>query len=352
MPSRLDTKETSVTKRTQATYRGQRLTSCSEEMDKIRLIYFCLDDSEDTPSTQRLDSCMTQAWYIRHKDTGIVKIAANQCHVRFCPLCSSSRQAFLTSQVSAWLETTDHPKLLTVTLKHSNAPLSWQIKNLYDYFRKFRRRSYLKKRITGGVWFFQVHKAKSDNLWHAHIHAMIDGDFLEHEKLKQLWIKITYTSHVVDIKSIKDPDNAARHVARYAARPASIMNLNLEDACELVGTMRHVRLIGTWGTARKISLRPKKPDDADKQISLGSWTLIHHMLDVSSEARAILHAFEAGTSLPEGISMRPLERSIDGQLEDFNKAPPNEYQPTFFDRKEKYDQCSQSRDTNPGIDRL
>lgn len=330
MSSRLDTQETTGKLALPSTYRALSDHSTQNELSQVRVVYSILDGAVESPRVQRLDECRTQAWFVRHAETGQVRVASKQCHVRWCPFCSSARQGFLTAQVASWLEPVEHPKLLTVTLKHSTAPLAWQIKNLYKSFIKFRKRSYLKKRIAGGVWFFQIKKSKTDRLWHPHIHAVISGDYLNHDKLSKLWQNITLTSRVVDIKSIKDKDNAIRHVARYAATPSALADLDLDDACELVSAMKGLRLVGTWGTARKISLRPKKPDDADKWLNIGAWSTVHYLQDTDENAKAIIKSFYTGEPLDERYSMRSIEKQIADELEIDIHAPPKQIDRTFF----------------------
>lgn len=330
MLSTLDTQETTGKVTLPSSYRALTALSCTSELAQVRMVYSILDGCGESPHVNRLDECRTDAWFVRHEETGKVRVAAKQCRVRWCPLCSDARQAFLTSQVSEWLKPTEHPKILTVTLKHSNAPIGWQIKNLYEFFRTFRRRSYLKKRITGGVWFFQIKKSKSDSMWHPHIHAVIDGDYLDQKKLSTLWSQITGGSYIVDVRPVKDKDNAVRHVARYAAKPSALADLDLDDAVSLVAAMQGVRLVGTWGTARKISLRAKKPDDADKWFHVGSWSTIFNMQKINSNADAIIKAFFTNKPLDKNISLRYLEKEIAEGIDDQIHAPPKEYQPTFF----------------------
>lgn len=327
----LDTQETTGKLALPRTYRALSDHSTQEELSQVRVVYSILDGAIESPRVKRLDECRTQAWFVRHSETGQVRVASQKCHIRWCPFCAGARQGFLTGQVASWLDPVEHPKLLTVTLKHSTAPIAWQIKNLYQYFMKFRKRSYLKNRITGGVWFFQIKKSKNDHLWHPHIHALISGDYLEHDKLKKLWQDITFSSSIVDIRSVKDKDNAIRHVARYAASPGALADLDLDDACSLVSAMKGLRIVGTWGTARKISLRPEKPDDADKWLSIGKWSTVHYLQETDDNAKAIIKSFYSGEPLDEQYSMRPVEKQIADELEIDIHAPPKQIDQTFFD---------------------
>lgn len=328
---KLDTPETTATLPPPNSFKAFTDDSDREEIEQVRLVYACLSSSVEPKKVRALDNCRSSAWFIRHATTGIVKVATNQCHVRFCPFCGKKRQAFLTHQVSDWLKTAKYPKMLTVTLKHGNAPLSHQLHHLYDSFRRLRSRSYVKKRIRGGVWFFQIKKSKKDHKWHPHIHALIDGDYLARENVSKLWHDITLTSDVVDIRTVKDADSAARHTARYAATPSALKDLDLPDACELVSALRGRRLCGTWGSARSITLRPQPPEDASEWKGIGSWSLVVDMQEHSENARAILKSFLTGEPLDEGIECARLEKEIyDGITEEPN-PPPKQYQHHFFE---------------------
>jgi hypothetical protein len=101
-----------------------------------------------------------------------------------------------------WLPTVTAPKFITLTLKHSPAPLSHQISTLYGCFRKLRKTKLLTKTVRGGIWFFQVKQSAADYLWHPHLHIVVDSPYIPKHQLSRAWLSITKTSQIVDIRQI------------------------------------------------------------------------------------------------------------------------------------------------------
>lgn len=274
--------------------------------------YRAVDDLTGKTYTDKLESCRQTAWFVRHEDTGQVRIASEKCHLRWCYFCSESKQKYITQEVTKWLSQAAEPKLLTLTVKHSSIELSKQISFLYESFSKLRKRKLLADRIAGGVWFFQVTYNSETETWHPHIHALIDSAYIPHEQLKSLWSKITNGSHVVHIRLVHDPKRTVAHNARYAARPASLLALPTEHWLELYTAFNGRRLCGSWGTARKISLRPQKPDDADKWLNIGSWKTIVNLRGEDPFADQILNAWSLGQPLPADVTLLRVELNLDG----------------------------------------
>ncbi|GAI50004.1 unnamed protein product, partial [marine sediment metagenome] len=133
-------------------------------------------------------------------------------------------------------------------MQHSDDQLYVQIDKLYKSFRELRRRTDFKKAVTGGVWFFQIKKSKTDGCWHPHIHAVVTGDFFPRRRLSRIWCEITCGSLVTEIRAIKDPAGAANEVARYATSPGDISSMSPDDGLEMADAMHGRRICGTWGT--------------------------------------------------------------------------------------------------------
>jgi len=196
-------------------------------------------------------------------------------------------------------------------LKHSDAPLEWQIQNLYNYFRAIRKRKEFKQRVTGGIWFFQIKKSKTDGLWHPHLHCLVTGMYLPKRMLSRMWSQITYGSYVVDIRVVHDPQAAANDAAKYAACPGSLVDLSLSEASELVNSINGRRICGTWGTGRTVSLRPAKQTDKDQWKCVGDWLFVMNNRDSSSNARAILNAWKDKQPLEADIDCNPINHTGD-----------------------------------------
>lgn len=302
-PSLVHSQQTTVQESPIATYGQVLRQSCRKKFAAALLIYKLMDAADFKSRATRLEDCRKISWFTRHLKSGEVRVATSSCSLRWCPVCSNVRRNFVTRSVAEWLTSCEYPKLITLTTKHSDDQLYVQINKLYGFFRELRRRTDFKKAITGGVWFFQVKKSKTDGLWHPHIHAVVTGAFFPRRRLSKIWCEITCGSMVTEIRSIKDPRGAANEVARYATSPGDISALSPDDGLSLVDAMHGRRICGTWGTGRGISLRPKSTIVKEEWENIGSWLAVMSSLDDSKEAKAIVHAWKTGISLGRGISL-------------------------------------------------
>ncbi len=299
----LDTKETSGIFPERVSWRAASGHFDSQEYSRIQSAYAMLDELEETRREVQLLNCHTLAYFARHKETGEVKIISQSCNLRWCPVCSKSKQALITKNVSNWLRMFKHPKILTLTKKHAERPLKEQIGELYKNFQNLRKRKFFKSAVTGGVWFFQIKRSKTDGLWHPHIHCLITGLFLPRDKLSKLWLKITGDSPVCDVRAVKDPDSACRHVARYATSPANLDNLSACEIAEIIQACHGRRFLGTWGLAKSISFKREPQSDKDSWESVGGWWSIMDFRTSDSGAKEIFRCWKNSEPLDSGISI-------------------------------------------------
>ena len=303
--SNLDSLETTVDSRPPESYRKYCIANCQDEYNASLEAYQDFDIEDGKERAYTLQQCRTSAWFTRNVTTGKVKIISQACHLRWCPMCSATRRWFLTQEVSKWLATTSQPKFLTLTVAHNSQYLNDQITHLYDSFRKYRKYLLLKNSIKGGVWFFQIHRSKTDDLWHPHLHCVIDSPWLDKYKLSDLWEKATITSRIINIKEVKDSNSMAEYVARYAARPSLLSTLDVPSRLELLLTLHGRRLVGTWGSARSIVLRPSKPPDANDWLKVGNYQKVILTMDTDPKALQIWKAFKNDTELAEDCNILP-----------------------------------------------
>lgn len=325
--SPLEARVTSVIDDPPTTYRDKICRQMAPKMSAVELLYTTVDELDISNFSSRLSSCRSEAFFVRHEDTGEVQVRSKHCGLRWCPLCSASRQAWITTEVDRWFKRVHKPRLLTLTLRHTNAPLEHQIKHLYNYFRKFRKRKYLRDRIKGGVWFFHIKKSNHDHKWHPHLHCLIDSEWLDYTTVSDLWCKTTYGSHVVHIKSVTNPENSVRHAARYSAEPCDVSGLNLGDGLEVYYALQGRRICGTWGTARKISFRPKPPPDSKSWHTVGTWDMVLALKDYDDNAQAIWKCYHLEQPLVKGVSMYTLEEEL---YYGFIRAGPKKFIQSFF----------------------
>lgn len=303
VPSSVHTEETTVSSPPIATYGECLRGSCRDQYYAAERIYSYLDELNTSSKRFSLDNCRSRAWFVRNIESGEVRVAANACRLRWCPVCSDSRRAYISHSVAGWVEKQSHPKFLTLTIMHSNAPLEHQIDHLYKYFRLLRKRKDFRECVPGGFWFFQIKKSKHSGQWHPHLHCLITGLYIPHARLVTMWKEITYNSTVVDIRPIRDPAKASNDAARYAACPGSLAGLPFDDALELVECMHGRRICGTWGTARSVSLRPPTSVDAAEWESVGEWFSVMRQKDTAQAAKDILEAWRENHPLEAGVTL-------------------------------------------------
>ncbi len=313
-PSLLDNEETSEQIDPQPTYAAILRHSCEPQYAAALRLYSILDGGPENGRARRLSDCRQNAWFTRHVESGEVRVASSACHLRWCPVCCNARRNYVTHSVAEWLTEADHPKLITLTLRHTSAPLEHQISHLYDFFRELRRRKEFKAAVKGGVWFFQIKKSEKDGMWHPHIHALVTGLYLPRRRLSHMWCEVTYGSMVTEIRSIHDPAKVANDVARYATSPGSLVSLPPDDAIEMVEALHGRRICGTWGSGKGISLRPKHECEKGKWKSVGSWSVVMGLYNTSADARAIVLSWKTAIPLPAEITCNKIDEAIDKML--------------------------------------
>jgi len=334
--SSVHTEETAGEIQLQQTYQSHRANFDMQSWRDSGELYYQVDSVNETSYLKKWQECRDYAWFVRHQATGEVRVFSSACRLRWCSLCTAARRGWITRQVAEWIKSVKYPKFLTVTLKHSDAPLLHQVQSLYSYFAKFRKIALMKKRIGGGIWFFQLKRSKKSGQWHPHIHCVVSGAWLPQKQLSQAWCKITHGSTIVDIRPVRDLQKGAEEVARYASTPADLSTTAKSDYVELFNSMHHRRSCGTWGDARKVSLRQPKAEDAEQWINIGSWTVMYASQNQEPAAQAIINAWKSGEPLAEGITMSVDCRAMvaDGIRSICERPPP--YLPGFYDKGPQY----------------
>jgi len=318
-PSSVHTSETTPMGRPQASYSAYRRYPVQDEWEASREMYASIDAEDGKNRLENFENCCSRAWFSRHKETGQVRIAASKCNLRWCPVCARTRAAWITHNMQTKFRTLRFPKLLTLTLRHSDDPLYEQIDRLYTCFNKLRQRKPIKERISGGIWFFQVKLSSRTREWHPHIHCIVTGKYISINAIKNLWKRITGDSSIVDIRMVKDKVGASNEVARYAARPASLFEKSNSQRVELFHAMHGRKICGTWGDCKHISLVPKPLESKDNWENVGSYNMVLACRGENSYADAIFNAWKSHEPLDEGITLN-LDDIHEQMESEFNKT--------------------------------
>lgn len=274
------------------TFRGYLLKPRMQHYLRACEIYAEVDGSFGGKFSSRLQNCRRWAWFVQHTETKKLRVMSSRCKLRWCPICRDVSRMITTMAVDEWLQIQRYPKMITLTLKHNDDPLQIQIKKLYDSFRALRRRALIKNSITGGVWFFQLKLNLQTGQWHPHIHCLVAGKYLPHAKLKQLWHKITGDSTIVDIRPVKDLENASTEVARYATSPADITRMSLEQAIDVYYATKSRRICGSWGTAKSITLKPLPQDDSEDWNKIADFYFVNVQKEYDQTAKAFWRCYK------------------------------------------------------------
>jgi len=281
---------------------GERArASYPNELAAAESAYDAFDIVHSGDHYYRLLDCRTGWRYMWNKVLETTITIANACGLRWCPQCAKARANWLSHQVRSWYKTARKPKLLTLTLRHSDEPLKEQVTFIYRCFRRLRLAKFMSSRIRGGIWFLQIKWMPGSDGWHPHIHALLDAEFIDQPLIKARWAKLTKGSDIVDIRPCYSPDSAAHHVARYATRPGTLTSVPAEHRLELLEAVHGRKIVGTWGTAKTVSLSPPKAQDKDDWMEVGSWKHVHYLAQTSAAARAVILSAATGLTVPEHV---------------------------------------------------
>lgn len=204
--------------------------------------------------TQNFAECGNTLWAVA--DGSELRLVCNRCHDRLCETCQRERQAAVVEGVL--LKCHDAEKRLrfvTLTLKHVAAPLALQLDRLISCFKLLRSHPAVSRAMLGGVWFVEVKLDKAGNLWHPHLHVIVEGDFVQQKVLAKSWYEVTGDSYIVDIRQIDSVAERARYVAKYATKPlhsaVSLQQVKLEEFVVAIKGRRLYQCFGSWVGAVK-----------------------------------------------------------------------------------------------------
>lgn len=249
----------------------------------------------------RFAECGHHCWVFRDPEVdGRYAVRGSFCRSRWCTPCQLTRGYIIGNNVIE-LIAGKPSRFLTLTLAHSDAPLGDQIDKLQTDFRRLRQSTWWKRRVSAGVWFLEVKWSKRTQQWHPHLHMLVQGSYLKHSELKQLWYKVTGTSYVVWIEYVRSEEHIARYVSKYTAKGLGV-TYDTPDRCidQLVVTMRGRRLCGAFGDWRHEHLAEPPKDATDWQYVARLDRLLLQASRGNEDARAILDCLNPPTTVEYG----------------------------------------------------
>lgn len=236
----------------------QRIIFGDRLAERDRIIQICETSSRKVPTqvAKKLESCCRQVTLHADLDDTNIRIAQQRCKSRLCPSCTKLRSARLIAKTLPIVMQADNVRFVTLTQRHSDAPLQTQIKQLTKSFATLRRSKIWRQYVVGGLYTIEVVWSPDSNAWHPHIHALVDGQFFPQRQLRDAWSTANGGSHIVDIRQVRSRRNAVNYVAKYVTKAAETKGIPAHAIEEWAEALHGLRMAQTFGT-----MHACKPDE-------------------------------------------------------------------------------------------
>lgn len=290
------------------------------QADRSR-VYAALAAANAAPSAlESFAHCGADAFLLRSRtDPRRHKFGLNTCRCRWCQPCQRERAAVIRGNLKALLASGDL-RFVTLTLRSGDEPLAQTLDRLYSAFKKLRGSTLWKEKVNAGAAFTELHHRPEQHRWHVHLHILTRGHWLPQAALSAEWLRCTGDSRIVDIRFVRNADNAAEYVSKYVSKPGGCLhtqdNDTLATAMKALRGRRMLLTFGEWRTA-KLSY------DHDAALwEFIDWAVAFHVGlrtddHGANEIRSYLRAFLAGEDIGEFIiepRPPPIEPPVDATL--------------------------------------
>jgi hypothetical protein len=217
-----------------------------------------------------LAACSAAAKFYVTPTTHKVSPWLSRCKNRLCPFCSHHRSQLAAATVANIVRQIPRPRVLVLTLRSTNNPLTEEIARLRASFARLRRQPWWKKAVTGGVYTIEITRNPTTAQWHPHIHAILAGNFLPQPKIKAEWKRITEDSDIVHIADVTNREGVAREISKYVGKPQSLDNWPADAIRDYAAATRGARMLHTWG---KFHSTPAPDADLNPAPPPERWTV-------------------------------------------------------------------------------
>lgn len=209
---------------------------------------------------------------------GDAAIAHRPCRLRACPTCSVHHARRISDRITNAIEGIDHIRFLTLTIKATAGPLSDRIDHLIDSYRRLRQTKIWSNTQRGAIGVIECTLNLQSQCYHPHLHIILDGQYVEHQGLKDAWAKATGDSSIVHIQSIPSRTAAAKYLAKYLGKDSNFDRWPPGKILEWINAMHGRRTLLTCGSLHNIQ-RPEVPKalDIDHRANPAQFGVVHKM---------------------------------------------------------------------------
>ncbi len=199
---------------------------------------------------------------------GEYTIGGSSCHDRFCLPCARERSRIIAQNVLQHIAG-KQSRFLTLTLHSTSEPLAQLLEKLTHDFTLLRRTKLWRNKVVGGVAFLEIKWSAKLQRWHPHLHCMLQGRYLPQRELSELWLQVTGTSRILDIRYVSDQAHVTHYITKYASKPLDhTVTMQPGKLDEAVNALKGKRLCLTFGTWRGLVLT--EPPDDGQWVNIGS----------------------------------------------------------------------------------
>lgn len=173
------------------------------------------------------------------------------CGDRLCPICAWRGYARnLRAMIDAFHKKGfkfAYPKFFTLTIR-AGFDLNQQYKDISTAWNHVRRQKWFTKECRGGFTVVEITFGK--NGWHVHLHVLADSKYINHDKFKAEWLKLTGAWNV-DIRALYGSTrDVVSYTLKYMIKPPA---LSIEQAEEYRKTLHGKRIVRGFGSFYNIT---------------------------------------------------------------------------------------------------
>lgn len=284
---------------------SQRIMHRGLHGERRRLIRLLLDDAEDGeaaspagdtahPSRKlanQIAGCCRHPWSLVSGDGARIGTSLGRCNQRVCPLCRAHRARETEARVHQHLRDVDSARFLTLTVRSVDKPLTEQIKDLYASFGRLRRRKAWKEHVLGGVAVVEVTWSQKLQLWHPHLHVIIDGAFWSQRWILREWEEVVGDDAGVRINKVNSRSAIAAYIAKYVAKSATPAEAPSSKMVEWCHALKGTRTLLAFGKVvkrrgRKTEVVDAAADAAAAAVNRPKWERVAHLGALLEQALA------------------------------------------------------------------
>lgn len=195
----------------------------------------------------KMDDCCRSPFIAINTETSEIRIHEFRCKLRHCPYCGKLRAAQLCAKILPLIQKMDDVRRIDFTVKSNDLPIRKQFKHIVKCFAELRKTDLWKAHFSKGFYSLEAtHNSETDQ-WHPHIHIIVDGHYLKHERLKKLWLEITGDSTIIWMKRCETQSQAVYYVNKYVTKtqdPSIVPDHRIAEWALALKGMRFVNLFG------------------------------------------------------------------------------------------------------------